>query len=599
MSHAPTRWSIKGAVFAASLAVVFAACSGSTASPSASTASAPSTAPSTGAASGAPAASGGAFTAMSYPTTGDAPCGVAPYTGNMKKITAIDALTVEFQLCSPDASFLPKVAFSAFGIQDSDYLTAHVPDGSILKAPNGTGPYIFKEWSKGNRIVWTANPDYWGDKAKTPTLELHWSDESAARLVDLQSGTVDGIDNPGTPDIKTIQGDSTLKFYPRAGLNTLFLGFNNTQKPFDDVRVRQAIAMGIDRDQIVKNFYPDGSTVAEYFTPCEIDFACTGDKTWTFDPAGAKTLLEQAGFPNGQGLNVDINFRAAVRGYNPNPPVIATEIAQQLKKNLGVNATPKLIESGAMIDGFTQGTLKGLSLIGWGADYPDPSNFLDYHFGSGSGKKFGAPFQDIVDALNQGLAAADPAARTAAYGTANTLIKQHVPAVIIAHGASGDAFKADVTGAYASVFGGEVFARMQPADRKTLVFEGNAEPLSLFCADESDGESLRACEQTNESLYRYDGAKSVPALATECKPSTDSKTWTCKLREGVKFHNGAALDANDVVASYALQWDAKNPLHKGRASLFDYWAGLWGGYLNPAPPATPAPPTPKPSASPS
>ena len=57
-----------------------------------------------------------------------------------------------------------------------------------------------------------------------------------------------------------------------------------------------------------------------------------------------------------------------------------------------------------MIDGFTQGTLKGLSLIGWGADYPDPSNFLDYHFGSGSGKKFGAPFQDIVDALNQGLA---------------------------------------------------------------------------------------------------------------------------------------------------------------------------------------------------
>ena len=195
---------------------------------------------------------------MSYPTTGDAPCGVAPYTGNMKKITAIDALTVEFQLCSPDASFLPKVAFSAFGIQDSDYLTAHVPDGSILARPNGTGPYKFKEWSKGNRIVWEANPDYWGDKAKTPTLELHWSDESAARLVDLQSGTVDGIDNPGTPDIKTIQGDSTLKFYPRAGLNTLFLGFNNTQKPFDDVRVRQAIAMGIDRDQIVKNFYPDG-----------------------------------------------------------------------------------------------------------------------------------------------------------------------------------------------------------------------------------------------------------------------------------------------------------------------------------------------------
>jgi ABC-type transport system substrate-binding protein len=131
------------------------------------------------------------------------------------------------------------------------------------------------------------------------------------------------------------------------------------------------------------------------------------------------------------------------------------------------------------------------------------------------------------------------------------------------------------------VFGGEVFARMQPADRQTLVFEQNAEPLSLFCADESDGESLRACEQSNEALYRYDGANSVPALATECKANADSSVWTCTLRDGVKFHDGAALDANDVVASYALQWDTKNPLHKGRASSFDYWPGLWGGFLNP------------------
>ena len=73
----------------------------------------------------------------------------------------------------------------------------------------------------------------------------------------------------------------------------------------------------------------------------------------------------------------------------------------------------------------------------------------------------------------------------------------------------------------------------------------------------------------------------VPALATACTASTDSKTWTCKLREGVKFHDGAALDANDVVVSYALQWDTKHPLHKGRASTFDYWPGLWGGFLNP------------------
>ena len=91
----------------------------------------------------------------------------------------------------------------------------------------------------------------------------------------------------------------------------------------------------------------------------------------------------------------------------------------------------------------------------------------------------------------------------------------------------------------------------------------------------------------------------MPALATACTASADSKTWTCKLRDGVKFHDGAKFDANDVVASYGLQWDTKNPLHKGRGNQFTYWPGLWGGFLNPAPPATPAPATPKPSASPS
>ena len=206
----------------------------------------------------------------------------------MKKITAIDALTVEFQLCSPDASFLPKVAFSVFGIQDSDYLTAHVPDGSILAKPNGTGPYKFKEWSKGNRIVWEANPDYWGDKAKTPTSSSTGATSRPPACSTCSPAPSTASTTPAPRTSRRSRATRPSKFYPRAGLNTLFLGFNNTQKPFDDVRVRQAIAMGIDRDQIVKNFYPDGSTVAEYFTPCEIAFACNGDKTWTFDPAGGQ-----------------------------------------------------------------------------------------------------------------------------------------------------------------------------------------------------------------------------------------------------------------------------------------------------------------------
>ena len=521
--------------------------------------------------------------AMTYPESGEAPCGQEGYTGSIKKITALSRLKVEFQLCAPDPAFLPKVAFSVFGIQDADYLQAHVPDKSILEQPNGTGPYKLGSWEKGNRITFTANPDYWGDAAKTPNLEFRWSDQAAQRLLELQSGNIDGMDNPGTDDIDTIKGDSSLAFFPREGMNTFYLGFNNTLDPWKDENVRKGIALGIDRQRIVDNFYPEGSEVATHFTPCSVPFGCEGDDWYDFDAAQGKQLLTDAGFDFSK--TYKLQFRAAVRGYLPDPPQIATEIQGQLKTNLGINTTLDLQESGAFLDANAAGTLDGIFMLGWGADYPDPTNFLDYHFGAGSGKKFGAPFDDIAAALNTGATTLDEAARTQAYTDANNLIKQHVPAAIIAHGASGTAWKADVEGAHSSPLGTEIMAAMKTGDRDTLVWMQNAEPLSLYCPDETDGETLRACEQIFESLYSYElgGTKAVPALAEECAPNDDASTWTCTLRSGVKFHDGADLDANDVVLSYAVQWDAAHPLHVGRTSAFEYFPGLWGGYLNPPP----------------
>ena len=61
----------------------------------------------------------------------------------------------------------------------------------------------------------------------------------------------------------------------------------------------------------------------------------------------------------------------------------------------------------------------------------------------------------------------------------------------------------------------------------------------------------------------------------------DATVWTCALRSGVQFSDGAAFDANDVVVSYAAMWDTQHPLHVGRSGAFDYWPGLWGGFLNP------------------
>ena len=84
------------------------------------------------------------------------------------------------------------------------------------------------------------------------------------------------------------------------------------------------------------------------------------------------------------------------------------------------------------------------------------------------------------------------------------------------------------------------------------------------------------------------GTAPEPLLATGCEANSDSTVWTCTLRDGVTFHNGATLDANDVVLSYAVQWDAAHPLHVGKegSGLFEYWTYLFAGFLNPPPPAS-------------
>ena len=361
----------------------------------------------------------------------------------------------------------------------------------------------------------------------------------------------------------------------------MYLGFNHTITPWDNEKIRQAIAMGIDRQRIVDNFYPDNSVVATHFTPCPplVPFGCEGDDWYPFDAAAAKKLLTDAGFDFSKTYKP--SFRAAVRGYLPDPPVIATEIKTQLEQNLGIKTTLDLQESGTFRANVTAGTYKGLIMYGWGVDYPDVTNFLDFHFGAGSGPKFGGPFPDIAAALTKGATSPADADRQAAYLEANNLIKQHVPVVPMIHGANGTAFLANVTGAHASPLTTEIFSVMKASD-DTLTFMQGAEPISVYCGDESDGESLRACEQSNESLYAYKiaGTDAVPSLATECTPNADKSTWTCKLRDGVKFHDGADLDANDVVTTFAAGWDTKHPLHVGNDGSFEYFGSLWG-VLNP------------------
>jgi ABC-type transport system substrate-binding protein len=531
----------------------------------------------------------------SYPVEGEVDCEAGtyngqPYTGQLKSIEAVDDLTVKFELCNPDPAFLSKIAFSAFAIDDSDYLATAGLDGTIVDNPNGTGPYRLGEWRRGSEMIFEAFEDWWGadvlseGPVLSDTVVLRWSSEPGQKLLELQSGTVDGIDNPSVDDIETIAADPNLQVIPREGLNIFYVGMNNTYPPFDNQKVRQAIAQGIDRERIVNTFYPDGSNVAQYFTPCSIAFACEGDPWYEFDVDAAQALLAEGLAEAGleEMPEVDISLRVVDRVYLPFPEQVAVDIQDQLATNLGITANIDVQESGTFIDNADSGLLSGLHLLGWGADYPDPTNFLDFHFGPGASAQFGDGWEDIWEALGRGATSADPEVRSAAYTDANNAVKANIPMVPIASGGSATAWAADIEGAHSSPLGNEEFRVIGSGSDDQLVWMQNAEPIGVYCADETDGESLRACEQVKESLYGYEiaGAAAYPRLAEECVSNEELSEWTCTLREGVTFHNGATLDAADVVTSYAAQWDLDNPLHVGRDGSFTYFPGLWGGFLN-------------------
>ncbi len=509
-------------------------------------------------------------------------CMVEPYTGNIAKIEAVDERTVTFTLCSPDVAFPAKVAFSAFGIHPSEYLEETSGGGDLIENPIGTGPYKVEAWERGTQLVLTANEDYWGEAPAIPTIIFRWSDEANQRLVELQSGTVDGIDNVGTDDFPTVEGDDSLQLIPRDPLNVFYVGFNVDREPFTNELVRQAIGYALDKERIVDNFYPRGSVAATQFLPSAIPGAVDGFEGYTYDPDQARALLAEAGFPNG--FETTLSLRDVVRGYLPSPVQVATDIQAQLAE-VGITVTLDVQESGTFIDNANSGNL-GMHLLGWGADYPDATNFLDFHFGGGASPQFGTGFPDIHEVLADAASLAEQDARDELYSEAADLIMQHAPMIPIAHGGSGVAYKAEVEGAHSSPLSNEQFAAMSLEGADQFVWMQNAEPLGLYCADETDGESLRACEQINESLLSYEvgGVETQPGLAEEFESNDDLTEWTFTLREGVTFHDGSALDANDVVMSYAVQWDAEDPLHVGREGLFTYFSALFGGFLNPPPP---------------
>ncbi len=541
-----------------------------------------------------PAPSTGKFIPAAYPAKGAAPCGEktasdpshGAYTGELKRISAEDATTVVFELCSPDVAFLSKIADPAFGINDTAWLAAHIdPTTSgaqaIVTAVNGTGPYRLEAWDPGAQVSLARNDGYWGSKAANERVIVRWDAASPQRVNELQAGTVDGIDDVAPAGVEAIDADVSMVTAPRAGLDAVYLGFTNTFSPFDHEGVRQALALGLDRQHLVSAFLPPGAEVATYAAPCTLPYACEGAAWYDFDPTLAKETLAAAGFPDG--FATTIHFSSTPSAAIPDPGALALELQAELQTNLGIVADVVAEPEATYEADVEAGKLDGIHLLSQTPAYPDVSASLDPRLATGASGEIGRPYADISKALASGRTTANGTKREAAYKKANDAIRSHVPIIPLATVGSDVAFLADVKGGVASPLRLESFATMTPGDRRQLVWLTSHAPSGLYCADEVDPVAGLICSQVVQSLYAHGpgDAGVIPSLAEKCTPDADLMIWTCSLRANVLFADGSRFDANDVVQSFAVQWDADHPLHHGHTGSFETFAAWFGGFLDP------------------
>jgi peptide/nickel transport system substrate-binding protein len=493
----------------------------------------------------------------------------------LASVEATDPHTLRLNLTRPDAAFLDKLAFPAFGPQSPANIQKYGGGGDLIRNPVGTGPFRFVEWVPDDHITLERNPDYWGEPPALETLTYRVIKEAPARFLELQAGTIDGADNLSPDDIPLAQAAPGLDVYLRPPFNIGFLGINRAHEPFDDARVRQAVAMAINKAELVDALYPPTAQAAAQFVPPGIFGHTQGLEDWSYDPERARELLVEAGYP--EGFETTLWVMAISRPYFPNPDRVG-EVLQADLAEMGIQAKIVTFDWGTYLEKMYAGEAD-LFLNGWMADYPDATNFLDTFF-TGGDESLGEPFPELVELLQKAGSTLEPTERQALYDEANEFIHENTPAVPIVHNSSAIAFRDTVKGIQASPFSQELFYPVSIEGKDYLILGRSGDSVGLDCVDESDFESLMVCAQIFEPLVAFKPGTTevIPWLAERWEVSDDLLTWTFYLQQGVKFHDGTDLDAEAVAFNFERWWDPNNPYHVGHTGNFVHWTYYFGGF---------------------
>ena len=368
----------------------------------------------------------------------------------LKSIDKVDDNTVKFTLKQPNAPFIANMAMDFASILSAEYADAMLKAGTpeqIDQVPIGTGPFQFVQYQPDALIRYKAFDQYWGGRQKIDNLVFAITPDAAVRYAKMKAGECHVMAYPNPADLPAMQKDSNLTVLSQPGLNVGYVGLNVKKKPFDDVRVRRAVNMAINKQAIIDAVYQSTGVAAKNPIPPTIWSYDDQIQDYKYDPDAAKKLLAEAGYPNG--FETDLWAMPVQRPYNPNAQRIAELMQADLAK-IGVKAKIVSYEWGEYRKRAQAGEHQ-MAQLGWTGDNGDPDNFLNNLLGCDAAREGGSNISKWCDKAYNDLilkaqATADQAERTKLYQQAQVIFHDQAPWIPIAHSVVYEITAKNVTG---------------------------------------------------------------------------------------------------------------------------------------------------------
>ena len=380
--------------------------------------------------------------------------------GNLiEKIEKKDDYTVVFHLTRPEAPFIANLGMDFASIFSAEYADKMMKAGTPERIDHdiiGTGPFKLVQYQKDSTIRFLAFKDYWQGKAPIDQLVVSITPDPSVRYAKLKKGECHVMPYPNPADLAQMAKDKDIKLLQKEGLNVGYLAFNTEKKPFDNVKVRQALNMAINKTAIIDAVFQGAGKVAKNPIPPTIWSYNDAVKDYPYDPSAAKKMLAAAGFPNG--FETNIWAMPVQRPYNPNARRMAEMIQADWDK-VGVKAKIVSYEWGEYLKRSKAGEHQTL-LLGWTGDNGDPDNFLAVLLGCeavGSANRARWCYQPFEDLIQKAKRTADVKERTRLYEQAQVVFKEQAPWVTIAHSVVFQPVRKEVVDFRIDPFGGNIF----------------------------------------------------------------------------------------------------------------------------------------------